>query len=106
MDPSLRAHSEAKGEAIQKQYLDCFVALLLAMTRASGQFRRNLLYPTGSFRCRAGLVPRRRTCRITPRLGITQSTARICANLGTDRQRWGSKTCTRIHAGAGICGYD
>jgi hypothetical protein len=40
MDPSLRAHSEAKGEAIQKQYLDCFVALLLAMTRALGQFRR------------------------------------------------------------------
>jgi hypothetical protein len=39
MDPSLRAHSEAKGEAIQKQHLDCFVALLLAMTRALGQFR-------------------------------------------------------------------
>ena len=43
MDPSLRAHSEAKGEAIQKQHLDCFVALLLAMTRALGQFRRNPL---------------------------------------------------------------
>jgi hypothetical protein len=43
MDPSLRAHSEAKGEAIQKQYLDCFVALLLAMTRALGQFQRNPL---------------------------------------------------------------
>jgi hypothetical protein len=43
MDPSLRAHSEAKGEAIQKQQLDCFVALLLAMTRALGQFRRNPL---------------------------------------------------------------
>src|SRR3954451_557642 len=42
MDPSLRAHSEAKGEAIQKQHLDCFVALLLAMTRALGQFGRNL----------------------------------------------------------------
>jgi hypothetical protein len=39
----LRAHSEAKGEAIQKQTLDCFVALLLAMTRALGQFRRNPL---------------------------------------------------------------
>jgi hypothetical protein len=52
------------------------------------------------------------SCSTTPHLphypapGITQSTARICANLGTDRQRWGSKTCTRIHAGAGICGYD
>jgi hypothetical protein len=43
MDLSLRAHSEAKGEAIQKQRLDCFVALLLAMTRALGQFRRNPL---------------------------------------------------------------
>jgi hypothetical protein len=43
MDPSLRAHSEAKGEAIQKQQLDCFVALLLAMTRALGQFRPNPL---------------------------------------------------------------
>jgi hypothetical protein len=43
MDPSLRAHTEAKGEAIQKQYLDCFVALLLAMTRALGQFQRNPL---------------------------------------------------------------
>jgi hypothetical protein len=43
MDPSLRAHSEAKGEAIQKQHLDCFVALLLAMTRALGRFRRNPL---------------------------------------------------------------
>jgi hypothetical protein len=42
MDPSLRAHSEAKGEAIQKQHLDCFVALLLAMTIALGRFRRNL----------------------------------------------------------------
>ena len=33
MNSSLRAHSVAKGEAIQKQRLDCFVALLLAMTR-------------------------------------------------------------------------
>jgi hypothetical protein len=41
MGPLLRAHSEAKGEAIQRQHLDCFVALLLAMTRALGQFRRN-----------------------------------------------------------------
>ena len=40
MDSSLRAHSEAEGEAIQKQHLDCFAALLLAMTRALGQFRR------------------------------------------------------------------
>ena len=43
MDPSLGAHSEAKGGAIQRQHLDCFVALLLAMTRALGQFRRNPL---------------------------------------------------------------
>src|SRR3954470_17092484 len=34
MDSSLRAHSEAKGEAIQKQQLDCFGPADLAMTRA------------------------------------------------------------------------
>ena|SRR5215217_2744999 len=43
MDPSLRAHSEANGEAIQKQHLDCFVALLLAMTRALDQFGETAL---------------------------------------------------------------
>jgi hypothetical protein len=34
MPPSLRAHSEAEGEAIQKQQLDCFGPADLAMTRA------------------------------------------------------------------------
>jgi hypothetical protein len=41
MDSSLRAHSKAKGEAIQK--LDCFGPADLAMTRALGQFRQNPL---------------------------------------------------------------
>jgi hypothetical protein len=59
MEPSLRAHSEARGEAIQKEHLDCFVALLLAMTRALGQFRRNQVNAFRNFESYAPVIPRR-----------------------------------------------
>jgi hypothetical protein len=40
MDSSLRARSEAKGEAMQKPHLDCFGPADLAMTRALDESQR------------------------------------------------------------------